>query len=108
MLLLSATPVNNSLTDLRNQLSIITADKDHAFNEHGITSVSSLLRKAQKEINDWIDTEERSKSKLLDQLPAEFFKLLEMVTISRSRKHITGYYGTDNVGKFPNKLKPES
>ncbi len=108
VLLLSATPVNNSLTDLRNQLSIITADKDHAFNEHGITSVSSLLRKAQKEINDWIDTEERSKSKLLDQLPAEFFKLLEMVTISRSRKHITGYYGTDNVGKFPNKLKPET
>ena len=60
VLLISATPVNNSLTDLKNQLSIITADKDHAFEEYGIASVSNLLRKAQKEINEWIDTEERA------------------------------------------------
>lgn len=108
VLLLSATPVNNSLTDLKNQLSIITADKDHAFKEYGIASVSNLLRKAQKEINEWIDTEERAKSQLLDKLPADFFKLLEMLTISRSRKHITGYYKNDNVGKFPNKMVPET
>lgn len=108
VLLLSATPVNNSLTDLRNQLSIITADKDNAFEEYGVGSVSNLLRNAQKEINEWIDTENRSKTELLDRLPADFFKLLEMLTISRSRKHITGYYGNDNVGKFPIKRKPDT
>ncbi|OCZ51090.1 helicase-related protein [Dehalobacter sp. TeCB1] len=108
VLLLSATPVNNSLTDLKNQLSIITADKDHAFEEYGIESVSNLLRKAQKEINVWIDTQERAKSQLLDKLPSDFFKLLEMLTISRSRKHITGYYGNDNVGRFPNKMTPDT
>lgn len=107
VLLLSATPVNNSLTDLKNQLSIITRDSDHAFEEDGISSVSNLLKRSQREINDWMDTEERSKERLLDRLPPEFFKLLEMTTISRSRKHITDFYGTDKVGKFPNKRKPE-
>ena len=29
-----------------------------------------------------------------------------MMTISRSRKHITNYYGTKNIGKFPQKNKP--
>ncbi len=108
VLMLSATPVNNSLTDLKNQLSIITADRDHAFEETGITSISNVLRKAQKEINDWIDSEERKKSDLLDKLPSDFYRMLEMLTISRSRKHITGYYGDSNIGKFPNKLRPQT
>lgn len=106
VLLLSATPVNNSLTDLKNQLSIITGDRDDAFEEYGISSIANLLRSSQKEINDWIDTEERNKNQLLDHLPLDFFKLLEMISIARSRKHITGYYGTDNMGRFPEKLAP--
>lgn len=108
VLLLSATPVNNSLTDLRNQLSIITSDQDHALEDHGISSVSTLLRKTQKELNEWLDTDKRTKGALLDRLPADFYKLLEMLTISRSRKHITGYYGNDNLGKFPQKLPPKT
>jgi ERCC4-related helicase len=108
VLLLSATPVNNSLTDLKNQLSIITTDRDHSFEEHGIPSISTLLRRTQKELNEWLDTDKRSKNALIDRLPADFFKLLEMLTISRSRKHITGYYGSDKVGKFPQKLPPRT
>jgi superfamily II DNA/RNA helicase len=30
------------------------------------------------------------------------------MTISRSRKHITSYYGNSSVGKFPHKNKPET
>lgn len=37
--MLSATPVNNSLVDLKNQISIITRDTDAAFEEQGIVSV---------------------------------------------------------------------
>ena len=33
VLLLSATPVNNTLSDLRNQLYFITENIDHAFSE---------------------------------------------------------------------------
>ncbi len=106
VLLLSATPVNNSLVDLKNQISIITGDNDNAFSEEGISSVGHVLRKATQVINDWEKEGSQKKDELLDNLPSDFYKLLEMMTISRSRKHITNYYGTKNIGKFPQKNKP--
>ncbi|MCQ2011178.1 SNF2-related protein [Sporolactobacillus sp. STSJ-5] len=108
VLMLSATPVNNSLTDLKNQISIITADQDDAFEESKIPSISNLLRKTQKELNTWVETKDRNKNELLDKLPADFYKLLEMLTISRSRKHITDYYRDNKMGKFPEKMSPET
>lgn len=106
VLLLSATPVNNTLIDLKNQLSIITVDDDRAFIDEGISSISQLLRKSQMVINDWAREENKDKQELLDRLPSDFFKLLEMITIARSRKHIVTYYGTDEVGTFPEKKEP--
>lgn len=38
-----------------------------------------------------------------DSMPSDFYKLLEIMTISRSRKHITSYYGDKGVGQFPEK-----
>lgn len=43
-----------------------------------------------------------------DSLPSDFYKLLELMTISRSRKHITSYYGDKGVGQFPEKNKPDT
>lgn len=108
VLLLSATPVNNSLVDLKNQISIITADKDFAFSDKGIASIENLLRKTSTAINQWEKIVGHKKDDLLDSLPSDFYKLLEMMTISRSRKHITNYYGDDKVGKFPKKNVPET
>lgn len=108
VLLLSATPVNNSLVDLRNQISIITADKDYAFREQGIDSVANLLRQSSQSLNKWAELSTKNKELLYDMLPANFYKLLEMMTIARSRKHITTCYGTDEVGTFPEKLKPDT
>lgn len=108
VLLLTATPVNNSLKDLKNQISIITLDQDEAFYNEGIDSVSHMLVKSQRILNEWLKSGSKDKEELLDTLPKEFFELLEMITISRSRKHITSYYGNDEVGKFPNKLKPQT
>ena len=108
VLMLSATPVNNSLVDLKNQISIITRDNDAAFEEDGISSVDNLLRKSSACINAWQKQPNHKKDKLLDDLPSDFYKLLEMMTISRSRKHITSYYGSKGVGKFPEKNKPET
>lgn len=108
VLLLSATPVNNSLTDLKNQVSIITGDRDYAFEEEGISSVNNLLRRTTGIINTWDKELNKNKKSLFDRLPSDFYKLLEMITISRSRKHITSYYGTNDVGNFPEKLKPDT
>lgn len=104
VLLLSATPVNNSLADLKNQISLITADRDDAYEKEGIESISQTLRKASAVFNTWEKNGRDAKDKLYDALPKDFFKLLELLTISRSRKHITNYYNSSDIGSFPVKL----
>lgn len=108
VLLLSATPVNNSLTDLRNQISIITGDNDAAFENEGVSSVQYTLQQTTRAINAWNDSEPKVKAELLDAIPSDFYKILELLTISRSRKHITQYYSASDVGPFPTKLKPDT
>ena len=41
-------------------------------------------------------------------LDFDFFRLLDAVTIARSRKHIQQYYDTADIGTFPERLKPIS
>ena len=54
VLLLSATPVNNNLKDLRNQLYFLTEGKDHAFTATiGIQSLKDTLANAQRRFTDW-------------------------------------------------------
>lgn len=104
VLLLSATPVNNGLSDLKNQISLITADRDDAFEHEGIESIAQTLRKASIAFNAWEKGGRSSKNDLYNSLPQDFFDLLELLTISRSRKHITNYYNSGDMGKFPTKL----
>ena len=104
VLLLSATPVNNSLTDLKNQITLITGDHDDAYAKEGIESIAQTLRKASAIFNTWEKQGYSSKEELYDSLPKDFFSLLELLTISRSRKHITNYYKSEDIGTFPAKL----
>lgn len=107
VLLLSATPVNNSLVDLKNQISLITADNDAAFSEYGIKSIADVMRAGSAVINSWSKgPDSGDKERLFENLPGNFYKILEMMTISRSRKHITKYYDNTELGKFPEKLQP--
>ena len=43
---------------------------------------------------------------LLDDLDGAYFKILDMLTIARSRKHIEKYYDMADIGKFPERLVP--
>lgn len=111
VLMLSATPVNNKLDDLKNQLAFITEDNDKALEKTAeIKSISSTLRKAQSIFNRWGDLEEseRTTERLLDMLNFDYFKLLDSLTIARSRKHIEKYYNINDIGQFPKRLKPEN
>jgi len=108
ILLLSATPVNNSLTDLKNQISLITGDRDDAFSEHGIESIAKMLVNTQAMITYWHKNSDHAQRGLFDMLPPDFFRLLEMVTIARSRKQITTGYKSGEFGTFPAKLKPQA
>lgn len=111
VLLLSATPVNNDLKDLRNQIYFLTENRDNAFEESlGIGSLKETLATAQKAFALWArkQSTERKTSELMDKLSASFFKLLDELTIARSRKHIQKYYKATiaQLGGFPERKKP--
>lgn len=112
VLMLSATPVNNRFTDLKNQLALAYGDDVEEFNMKLDTtkSVSEILKKAQQAFNDWtkLSKEQRKASELMKSLDMDFSILLDNVTIARSRKHITKYYDTSEIGSFPKRRKPIS
>lgn len=112
VLMLSATPVNNRFADLKNQLALAYGDDYSQFNERLETSkpVEVVLINAQKAFNEWtkLPKEERKAKDLMSKLDIDFSILLDNVTIARSRKHITKYYDTSEIGKFPTRLKPIS
>jgi hypothetical protein len=112
VLMLSATPVNNRFNDLKNQLQLAYEGKSEAFNELLPTErgIDDIFRQAQTAYNVWANfaPEERTTERLLRMLDFDFFKLLDAVTIARSRKHIQQYYDTADIGTFPERLKPIS
>lgn len=132
VLMLSATPVNNSLLELQNQICLITADKDDAFRDIDIPSLRGTLRDAQSQFETWASSRgkdethvyrtrrtaepaglqpvDRQGSGLLQTLGADFLKLLDTLTIARSRRHIESFYSDSmaQIGGFPERAKPQS
>lgn len=108
LLMLSATPVNNKMNDIKNQIAFITEDKDNALEEIGISSINHTLRNAQTIFNQWskLDDNTRTGEKFVDMMDLDYFKLLDTLTIARSRKHIEKYYDLAEIGEFPNRLDP--
>ncbi len=112
VLMLSATPVNNRFFDLKNQLQL--AYEGNPLNIEDKLNIASpieqIFREAQKSFNAWskFEPEERTTENLLQMLDFDFFELLDSVTIARSRKHIEKYYNTEEIGKFPLRLPPQS
>ena len=108
VLMLSATPVNNRLADLKNQIAFATEGNDAALRHEGIPSVEATVRMAQAQFNRWLALPEagRKPARLIDMLGFDYFKLLDLLTIARSRKHVARYYGTAETGRFPDRLPP--
>ena len=110
VLMLSATPVNNRLLDLRNQIELITEGDDAYLAESdGIPSITQVTRVAQQRFNEWckLGDGERTTASFAAMVNADYFKLLDVLTIARSRKHIMKYYGAA-AGTFPKRRKPLS
>ena len=112
VLMLSATPVNNRFSDLRNQLALAyEGDSENLSNKlRSQRSVEEVFRRAQVAFNQWakLPPEKRTAKAILDTLDFDFFELLDCVTIARSRKHIQAFYDTKDIGPFPERLKPLS
>lgn len=110
VLLLSATPVNNRMNDIKNQIYFITEGRNDAFAEVGIPNLEILLKKAQGIFNKWsqLPDEQRTTDTFVEMMNVDYFKLLDTVTIARSRKHIEKYYNIADIGQFPKRLPPQN
>lgn len=108
VLMLSATPVNSRMNDLKNQIAFITEGRDTALSDFGIASIENTLRRAQTKFNVWLKLPEdqRKTEALLESMNFDYFKMLDLLTIARSRKHIEKYYDVKEIGKFPERLRP--
>jgi hypothetical protein len=108
VLMLSATPVNNRLADIKNQIAFATEGNDAALAPQNIPSIEATIRFAQGQFNRWQEMPEalRTSARLLDMLGFDYFRLLDLMTIARSRKHVERYYGTSETGTFPTRLAP--
>ena len=106
VLMLSATPVNTSLRDLRNQVYLMTEKRQDAFKEAlGIGDIQTMFGTAEKQFLQW-EQERRgedgaSKESLLAKLGADFLALLDAVTIARSREHIRRYNASTSSTSSP-------
>ena len=111
VLMLSATPVNTSLIDLRNQIYLMTEKREDVFRESlGIGHIGNLLRQTQKAFKTWESKADKDgkkdKTKLLETLGTDFFKLLGGVSIARSRQQKdTARYLYENLADLANELE---
>ena len=115
LLMLSATPVNTSLRDLRNQIYLMTGKRREAFHEAlGIGDIQAMFGVAQRAFQQWEQTRARGgpvdKAALIERLGADFLALLDAVTIARSRDHLRRFYpaATERIGGFPERSRPEN
>lgn len=110
VLMLSATPVNNRFRDLRNQLALAYQGDPEQWSERlGLESnVEDVFRRAQGAFTRWseLPAEERTTEALTRSLDFDFFRILDQVTVARSRNHIQRYYDAAVIGPFPQRNKP--
>ncbi|MCF8334566.1 MAG: DEAD/DEAH box helicase family protein, partial [Bacteroidales bacterium] len=106
ILMLSATPINNSLIDIRNQLRLITQGNDQGFYDSiGIRNIDYLFRRAQHRFNEWRELPNPTIGEFIKMLPSEFFRLTDSLVVARTRKIIKGLQ-SDLV--FPKVEKPDN
>ena len=110
VLMLSATPVNNRFYDLRNQLALAyDGDKAGWAEKLGLDNdLDTVFQRAQKAFNAWdkLPVEQRTTDSLSKMLDFDFYRVLDQVTVARSRKHIQRHYDMSALGPFPRREDP--
>ena len=104
VLLLSATPINNSLNDLGNQYNLLVQGKADGFEETlDVSNLKSLFKRVEKEFNFWREKVHPRINELRRSLPRDFFELADNLIVARTRKIIENQ--EPNL-KFPIKGAP--
>lgn len=108
VLLLSATPINTGLKDVKGQFNLIARGNDNAFDndEFGVDSLDKTFREAQSKYTVWCEEPDRTIGSFIKRLPPKFFNLTDKLIVARTRKFIEKKL-QENLG-FPEKAKPEN
>ena len=106
VLMLSATPVNTGLHDLRGQFALIARGNDAAFDgdDFGVPGIANLFRESQRRYNEWTKERQPTVGRLISRLQPELFNLTDRLIVARTRSLIEHTLGED-LG-FPRKNKP--
>lgn len=109
VLMLSATPINTSLSDINNQFRLGTKDITNALDSSlGIKNLNDMYSIVKKKYKDWSKLEKPTVKSLRELLPKEFLTLTESLIVARTRNMIETHIKKDEskVLKFPEKIKP--
>ena len=106
VLMLSATPINTGLNDVKGQFKLIAHGDDQAFDneEFGVESLDNVFKDAQGKYTQWCNNPDRTIGGFISTLPPKFFNLTDKLIVARTRKLIEKTLGED-LG-FPEKEKP--
>ncbi|MCR4799350.1 MAG: DEAD/DEAH box helicase family protein [Bacteroidales bacterium] len=115
VLLLSATPINTGLIDIRNQFKMIGYNENkHFYNEFNLQSPNDvndplrvIFQQANSRYTEWSRDSNRTVNTLRDKLQGvpNFFKLTDELIIARNRAFVTSY---EPSLTFPAQLKPQN
>lgn len=106
VLMLSATPINTGLSDVKGQFNLIGHGVDNAFDnpEFDVESLENTFKDAQGKYTRWCNDPNRTIGGFIKMLPQRFFNLTDKLIVARTRKLIEKTLG-ENLG-FPQKDHP--
>lgn len=106
VLMLSATPINTGMKDIKGQFNLIGLDNDKAFDttDFGVESLDATFKDAQTKYTKWCKEANRTIGGFIKMLPQRFFNLTDKLIVARTRKLIEKTLG-ESLG-FPEKLPP--
>lgn len=108
ILMLSATPINTGLKDVKGQFNIIAHGNDNAFDneDFGVESLANTFKDAQGKYTQWCEKQDRTIGDFISMLPQKFFNMTDKLIVARTRKLIEKTLGED-LG-FPEKKAPKN
>ena len=108
ILMLSATPINTGLKDIKGQFNLIARGDDKHFDddEFEVESLRYLFQECQRKYTLWCKDENRTIGGFIADLPSKFFNLTDKLIVARTRRMIEKTLGEDL--HFPSKAKPEN
>ena len=106
VLLLSATPINNSFKDIRNQFKLMTKGENTGFKENlDVNNIESTFREIQTVFNKWSAAPNPKLAEFHNSIKdSAFFKLTDNLIVARTRKNVKANF--DNTLSFPVHKKP--